>query len=597
MTNKETKLSKVKGRPMLSWVGKQPLEAVKPYPAQLKTCYGIDDNQKANITPLTFNNLMQDWHHLLLHGDNKEILSSLLCKGFRGKIDLIYIDPPFDSKADYVRKVKLRDIDKTKLEGEEQNIIEQTQYEDIWQNDTYLQFMYERLILLRELLSEQGSIYLHCDWHKSHHLRFLLDEVFGEENFRNEISWYYRRWNIESHSFATNHDTLHCYSKNKGNHINHQLYIAKSVKSSAQGKAWQSIIENGKRKSVQTNKQTKGVPMPDVWNFDDANTDLWEISMINPVGNERTNYPTQKPEALLERIVKASSNPDSIVFDCFAGSGTVAAVAQKLGRKWIVADMNKGAVQTTAKRLQTIIHEQNGDVEGQSLLKKFCQYQINNYDFQQRDQAVQIITERYGIDRIKTDSFFDGIVKNEWIKILDLNRPCNMQDIQTIKTELENRNDETRNARLIASGVEVTVEAELVNYNKIHPINKIAITNIQTDGVILAEPAEAEIKVKRNGNKATISVGNYFSPTIMKRLEIDRSIFQEHTTDFKSQIDYVLIDNDYNGEVFNVNVSDIPAKKKDFIKAQYNLTILPKATIAIKIIDMLGEEYLHIDKS
>ncbi len=579
MADKKAKLSKVKGRPMLSWVGKQPLEAVKPYPAQLKTCYGLNNNKKANIAPLTFNNLIQDWHHLLLHGDNKETLSSLLCKGFRGKIDLIYIDPPFDSKADYVRKVALRGLDKTKLTGEEQNIIEQTQYEDIWQNDTYLQFMYERLILLRELLSEQGSIYLHCDWHKSHHLRFLLDEVFGAGNFVNEIVWGYKSGGIpEKIGFSKKHDTVYFYVKNMDNPTWNKIK-EKSYLSYEYGFKNIQIFSDEKGKYTLVNAR-----------------DVWNINSLRGNQPEKVDYPTQKPEALLERIIKASSNPDSIVLDCFVGSGTLAAVAQKLGRKWIVADMNKGAVQTTAKRLQTIINEQNGKLEEQSLIKKFCQYQINNYDFQQRHEAVQIITERYGIDRVKTDVFFDGVVKNEWIKILDLNRPCNLQDIQNIKEELENRHDETRNVRLIASGVEVTVEAELVNYNKTHPINKIAITNIQTDGVILAEPAEAEIKVKRNGNKATISIGNYFSPTIMKRLEIDRSLFQERIPDFKSQIDYVLIDNDYNGDVFNFEISDIPTNKKDFIKAKYDLTISPQATIAIKIIDMLGEEYLHIDE-
>ncbi len=592
MTDKKVKLSKVKGRPMLSWVGKKPLEAVQSYPAQLKTCYGFGDNKKVNIPPLTFNNLMQDWHHLLLHGDNKEILSSLLCKGFRGKIDLIYIDPPFDSKADYVRKVKLRDIDKVKLEGEEQNIIEQTQYEDIWQNDTYLQFMYERLILLRELLSDKGSIYLHCDWHKSHHLRFLLDEVFGEENFVNEIVWNYRSGGASKNgTLARKHDNILFYAKNKNSFsiktIKERQYLKKPFMDSKQDSKGRFYVDTILTDTI--NGIVNRVVEKDT--IKEYNT----RPVLN-LSSERTDYPTQKPEGFIEILLEIATNKDSIVLDCFAGSGTLAEVAQNLGRKWIVADMNKGAVQTTAKRLQATINEQNGTIEGQSLIKKFCQYQVNNYDFQQRDQAVQIITECYGIDRIKTDSFFDGIIKNEWIKILDLNRPCNMQDIQTIKIELENRNDETRNARLIASGVEVTVEAELVNYNKTHPINQIAITNIQTDGVILAEPAEAEIKVKRNGNKATISIANYFSPTIMKRLEIERSLFQEHITDFKSQIDYVLIDNDYNGEVFNVNVSDIPANKKDFIKAQYDLTILPKATIAIKIIDMLGEEYLHIDK-
>jgi len=180
------KVAKVKGRAMIHWVGKKPLEVVQSYPAQLCESFGTT---KPIETPI-FDALDKNWSNLLFHGDNKEILSTLLVNGFRGKIDLIYIDPPFDSGADYVRKMELRGTNK-KIGGEDQNIIEQTQYTDIWANDNYLQFMYERLILLRELLSEKGSIYLHCDWHKSHHLRFLLDEVFGDENFQNEIIWHW----------------------------------------------------------------------------------------------------------------------------------------------------------------------------------------------------------------------------------------------------------------------------------------------------------------------------------------------------------------------------------------------------------------------
>src|ERR1017187_8292436 len=163
---KEMKIAEVKGRPMLHWIGKQPLETVKSFPAQLVETFNTKDAPKVP----TFNNMNKDWSNLLFHGDNKEVLSTLLVNGFRGKIDLIYIDPPFDSGADYIRTVSLRG-NKQKLDGEEQTLIEQVQHSDIWANDNYLQFMYERLILLRELLSDKGSIYIHCDWHKCHHLR------------------------------------------------------------------------------------------------------------------------------------------------------------------------------------------------------------------------------------------------------------------------------------------------------------------------------------------------------------------------------------------------------------------------------------------
>ena len=583
MNKENITLSKIKGRPLLHWVGKRPLEIVEPYPAQLNAQYGFEQDDGTD-TPLHFKNLQQDWHHLLLHGDNKEILSSLLCKGFRGKIDLIYIDPPFDSAADYVRKVELRGL-KDKLAGEEQNIIEQTQYTDIWQNDTYLQFMYERLILLRELLSDKGSIYLHCDWHKSHHLRFLLDEVFGEENCISEIIWaYHGPGSPKMSQFNRKHDNIFWYSKG-----NKWIFNGENVRVpyKDENQSFRKVFGDGWTEEDLKALREKG-KIPEDW---------WELAIVARKRHEITNYPTQKPEALLERIIKASSNQDSIVLDCFAGSGTLAAVAQKLGRKWIASDINKGAIQTTAKRLQDIMKQQNGDIEGQEKIKKFRQYNVNNYDFQERNGAVHIVTERYGIERSKTDNFFDGTIKGALVKILDFNRPCNMLDIQAVKDELKSRPEEERHIRLIASGVEVVVETELEKYNKTHPINKITISNIQTDGVILSEPAEADISVTRSGNKAKIHIKNYFSPTIMKRLDMDRTLFSEHITDFRSQIDIVLIDNDYNGMVFNIHISNIPEKKKDFIKAQYNIqTPSADSKIAIKIIDMLGEEYLFINE-
>ncbi|MBA3612486.1 MAG: site-specific DNA-methyltransferase, partial [Nitrospirales bacterium] len=180
---------------MLTWVGKRALRSVTPFPAQHIESFTVPNAGRV----LTQNHeRWKDWPlgypqgGLLFHGDNKEVVAHLLANGFRGKVQLIYIDPPFDSGADYVRKVALRGAEGTaKLEGERYSLGEQIQYSDIWANDNYLQFMYERLLLLKELLTNTGSIYLHCDWHKDHVLRLLLDEVFGSDNFVNEIIWWY----------------------------------------------------------------------------------------------------------------------------------------------------------------------------------------------------------------------------------------------------------------------------------------------------------------------------------------------------------------------------------------------------------------------
>lgn len=287
-----------------------------------------------------------EWMNRLIYGDNMLCMQALLAgdpatglPSLRGKVNLIYIDPPFDSKADYRTKTNLPGAN---IE-QKPTVIEQFAYSDTWENGTvsYLENLYPRLVLMRELLAENGSIYVHIDWHVGAYVKVIMDDIFGKENFTNEVIWYYRRWNIAGSSFATNHDNLLYYRKNKSNIIYNQLYIPKSEKSSAQGKSWKSVIdENGVRHSIMTNEPTKGVPMPDVW----------DISMINPVANERLGYATQKPEALLERIIKASSNPGDLVCDFFGGSGTTAAVAEKLGRRWITCDIGKPASLIMRKR-------------------------------------------------------------------------------------------------------------------------------------------------------------------------------------------------------------------------------------------------------
>ena len=184
----------IRGQPMLHWAGKRPFTSTQFYPAQEKERHGDEVN---------------GWMNRIYWGDNLQVMSHLL-KEFRGKVNLIYIDPPFDSKADYKKKIELRG---KKAENDHSNF-EDKQYTDIWTNDEYLQFMYERLILCRELLSETGSIYLHCDWHKSHFLRCMMDEVFGAENFRNEIVWENQgAWVNSDRWFPRRHNTIMFYSK------------------------------------------------------------------------------------------------------------------------------------------------------------------------------------------------------------------------------------------------------------------------------------------------------------------------------------------------------------------------------------------------
>lgn len=371
--------STIKGFPELRWTGKRPYRSTQYYPAQLREAYGEEQN---------------GWMNKIFWGDNLQVMSHLL-KEYRGKVDLIYIDPPFDSKADYKKKIEVRGIGKAETDS---TTFEEKQYRDIWTNDEYLQFMYERLVIMRELLSEKGSIYLHCDWHKSHLLRTIMDEIFGNNHFINEIVWYYRRWTAASNSFQKMHDTILYYSKTDQYTFNPIYIDATSGQKKKHEKGYDrnsvyidgvrqpqllvysqekvdvaianGIIDISEYARVVKVNETRTISH-DVWAMDTKNSflqvdmktddgdvsDMWQINYINSQSSERTEYPTQKPQQLLERIIEASSNPGDLVFDCFMGSGTTQAVAMKLGRRFIGADINLGAIQTTTKRLLSTAEE------------------------------------------------------------------------------------------------------------------------------------------------------------------------------------------------------------------------------------------------
>jgi len=195
------------------------------------------------------------------------------------------------------------------------------------------------------------------------------------------------------------------------------------------------------------------------------------------------------------------------------------------------------------------------------------------------------------VETDKKDLFFDGTVDGTLVKIVELTKPLTRLDIQLIKDELQNRPDEERAVTILCNGSEIGIQAELEKANKQHPINKLIVRDIQRDGVTTSAPAEAEVAFHRDGQTITITISDYISPTLLARLDTDRTIFDEHIDDFRAQIDCLLIDTDYTGEHFRIVVRDVPEKKSDFIEGQYKVLLpRPDARVAVKIIDMLGEE-------
>ena len=632
MTQQQTvSIAEAKGRPMLHWVGKRPLDYVTAFPAQLVEIFNPTSEQT-------------DAQGLLFHGDNKDVLAWLLAHGYRGKVNLVYIDPPFNTGVDYVRKVRPRGIRMEKLEGEGYSFTEQIQYANNWHIDAYLQFLYEKLLLAKETLADDGVIFVRMDVHFGYYLRAIADEVFGRDHFQNEIVVNRIRKNVTKkgrRNIPNAVDYLYVYFK--GPEAEYK-YVLRELPETRPG-YWHNMDSPGipgPRELVLDGKTY--YPSPGVHlKFPQVQAEeMWRKGLIRenpktgaleywveekdhenlvsdwtdiPGYSFKTGYPTENSEQLLERVILAGSRAGDLVMDFFVGSGTTAAVAQKLGRRWIAADINKGAIQTTSKRLQTIICEQieagttpqqvafqtsevfeTSEVSPAAL--SFSVYRVNDYDLQiQHNEAVNLAVELIGIERTKMDAFFDGTLGRRLVKITPFNHPLTLLDLQLLQDELKARPDEERDVVVICLGKETVVDPWLEEYNKHRPVNKIEVIELRTDQkygkFFVHQPAQAQVHIQRQDGNITVEIEDFISPTIAERLEIDTPLFKAQIPDWRAMVDVVLIDTAYDGDVFDINLSDVPQKKNDLVNGHYELAAPDgSTTVAIKIIDMLGEEVL-----
>jgi DNA modification methylase len=388
---------------------------------------------------------LKGWTNKLIWGDNKLILSSLSNGPMREEIEkegglkLIYIDPPFAVGADFGFNIEIGGETAEK----KQSIIEEIAYRDTWGKgiSSYLSMMYERLKLMHNLLAEDGSIYVHCDWKTSAYLRLVLDDIFGKENFRNEIIWYYyNKMQGNINRFASNHDSIFLYSKSSKYNFTKVQEKRKEGTVKQIKRAWsketQKLVnakdEFGKVQYIETDEKTVD--------------DVWRLSMLQPADQtENLFYPTQKPETILERIINASSNEGDLIADFFCGSGTTAAVAEKLGRKWITTDLGRFSVHTARKRLigvQRELQKSGKDFRAFELLnlgkyeRQFFMDDLTNGKRKAKeDLFVDLILEAYKAKRIDGHSTLHGSKAGRFVNVGPLDVPVTQSRLMDIFEE------------------------------------------------------------------------------------------------------------------------------------------------------------------
>ncbi|CAG1021328.1 Modification methylase DpnIIB [Methylococcales bacterium] len=380
-------------------------EEAKPVPLQIEKVFN------GKKYPL----YSKDWHNLLVFGDNLQILKTfnenkdpLVKNKIKGKVKLIYIDPPFATKEDFGSKEGAR------------------AYNDKKRGAEFVEFLRRRLIIAKELLSEDGSIFVHLDWKKAHYIKLVLDEIFSENDLRREIIW--SKGNLfgyaaSAENFVHSHDTILYYAKNSSQVLFNKLYQSypeEYIKERFKHEDSKGLYRLQGKNQKQYLEDSKGVPIKDVWD---------DISIINVMALEKTDYPTQKPEALLERIIKTSTNEGDLVMDFFCGSGTALIAAEKLNRRWIGCDIGKLAIYATQKRLLEI--DQSKDLSDtkkkyNKVAKSFAVVTSGLYDLGkifalQKDEYIRFVKDLFEIEETKTTKIggveIDGKKREFYAKI------------------------------------------------------------------------------------------------------------------------------------------------------------------------------------
>ena len=646
--------------PELIWEGKynedRQLAAPSRVSLPFQTIETVNQSAQERQMSLTANQrgASGEWRNRLIWGDKKYVLPSLL-EEFAGKVDLIYIDPPFATGADFSYKTKIPNYEAagSSLDLEYYpNLIEQIAYRDTWGGglDTYIKWMYETLVLLRELLSESGSIYVHCDDTASHYLKLLLDELFGSNNFVNEISWHrsqtrssisrkYRRAHDVilffgkslQYQFEMQYRELSETSKDLYNGVDARGYyqlvplLVSGRRNGETGLPWRGVDPNQRGRDgmhwVTTHNNldkydnenrihwpdraggaprlryylddNQGVPLNDFWD---------DVALIHSQSTESLSYPTQKPEALIERMIKASSNEGDLVLDCFVGSGTMAAVAENLGRRWIAADMSRFAISTTRKRLLSLenlrpFHVQNlGRYERQAW--QGAEFNSGAAIREYRD----FILKLYRAEPVQGYEWLHGARSGRMVHVGEVDAPVAVDDVHRVADEFSGVIETGPDAPTVKGvdilgwdfGLEVDSDAQEIARNAGINIRLLRIPRevmdqkaVDAGDVQFFELASLSVKQSANGRELTLTLDDFSMP-----LDGVPDSVRSKVTHWSQWIDYWAVDWDYQNDTFNNQWQSYRTRQNPtLIRAARRTYDAPGSrVIVVKVIDILGND-------
>ena len=586
------------------------------------------------------------WRNRLIWGDKKYVLPAVLAE-FAGKVDLIYIDPPFATGADFSFNVHVDGEEFTK----QPSVIEQKAYRDTWGKglDGYIQWFYEALVLLRELLSQRGSMYVHSDYRANSVIRLVMDEVFGQANFVNEIVWKRTTAHGDAAQGAKRydvvHDTLLFYVANAATYTwatQHSAFTDEQIKQQynklEDGRRYRLVTPTAKKKGGDTSYEWKGVhpPRGRYWAYSKANMQqfedegklyysstgqpyikyflddrpgvaaqsVWTDIMLSPTSLERVNYPTQKPEALLERLIRASSGEGDLVLDCFCGSGTTAAVAEKLGRRWIAADLGRFAIHTTRKRLLSIPNVRPFIVQN---LGKYERQLWQVGEFGQKAATATAAYRRFILDLYKAKpiegySWLHGLKKGRMVHVGTVDASVTVTDIKQIASEF---------VRAVGTGEDApsTKAVDVLGWDFAFEMNEVARQTASRGGIDVHfwriprevldkgaveqgdvrffELAALGVDVSKHGRAITLRLTDFVIPTDDVPEDVQRAI-----SDWSQWIDYWAVDWDNRGDTFHNEWQTYRTRKEPTFQrsALHEYQAAGTYQVVVKVIDILGND-------